>query len=73
LVLGGFAPDGPSHRSGLPVARRTPDQLAAEFGDAFTLEHAETQSHHTPSGSVVEVVANAREARKLRGTLGTGT
>jgi SAM-dependent methyltransferase len=52
LVLGGFAPDGPTRCSGLPVARRTAEQLAAEFGDAFTLEHAETQSHHTPSGSV---------------------
>ncbi len=52
LVLAGFAPDGPTHCSGLPVSRRTAEQLAAEFGDAFTLEHAETQAHHTPSGSV---------------------
>jgi trans-aconitate methyltransferase len=50
LVLGGFAPEGPTHCSGLPVARRTAEQLAAELGDAFTLEHAETQTHHTPAG-----------------------
>jgi SAM-dependent methyltransferase len=52
LVIGGFAPDGPSHCSGLPTARRSAEQLAGEFAPRFTLEHAETEAHHTPGGAV---------------------
>ncbi len=54
VVLGGFAPGGPTHCSGLPVARRSADQLAAELAPYFTLEHAETESHRTPTGTVQE-------------------
>lgn len=52
VVIGGFAPDGPSHCSGLPTVRRSAEQLAGEFAPCFTLEHAETESHHTPGGAV---------------------
>jgi len=50
LVLAAFAPDGPTHCSGLPVQRRGPEEFAAEFAAGATLEHAEREEHHTPSG-----------------------
>ena len=51
VILAGFAPGGPTHCSGLPTAQRSTEQLAAEFADHFTLEHAETETHHTPTGA----------------------
>ncbi len=54
LVIGGFAPDGPTHCSGMPTARRLADELAAEFGERFDLEHTEHETHMTPSGSAQE-------------------
>ncbi|MEV5574803.1 class I SAM-dependent methyltransferase [Spirillospora sp. NPDC052269] len=51
VVLGGFGPEGPTHCSGLPVARRSTDELAAELGDDFTTLDARTQVHHTPAGA----------------------
>lgn len=51
IVLGTFAPDGPTHCSGLPVARWSPEQLAAELGGDFTLTSAHRDRHHTPSGA----------------------
>lgn len=52
VIVAAFAPDGPLRCSGLPVVRYAPEQLHAEFGDAFRLvEHAE-EAHVTPSGSV---------------------
>jgi trans-aconitate methyltransferase len=52
IILGTFAPDGPTHCSGLPVARYSAEDLAAELGDAFALTAADGESHHTPSGTV---------------------
>jgi trans-aconitate methyltransferase len=52
IVLATFAPDGPTHCSGLPVARYSADALAAELGDAFTPASARAEHHHTPSGAV---------------------
>jgi trans-aconitate methyltransferase len=56
IVLGTFAPSGPTHCSGLPVARYSPDelatQLAAVLGDKATLVGARTYQHHTPAGGV---------------------
>ncbi|GAB3669192.1 class I SAM-dependent methyltransferase [Nocardioides korecus] len=49
LVIGGFAPDGPTHCSGMPTARRSADELAAEFEELFDLEHSEHETHVTPS------------------------
>lgn len=50
LVLGTFAPDGPTSCSGLPTARYDDAALAAQFAPDFTLEHSETEQHTTPSG-----------------------
>lgn len=51
LVIGGFAPDGPERCSGLVVARRSPADVAALFGDDFTLVEARRETHRTPGGS----------------------
>lgn len=48
LVLGCFAPDGPTQCSGLDTLRLGPDELAARFVPHFTLERAEREVHHTP-------------------------
>ncbi len=50
LVLGTFAPDGPTSCSGLPTARYDATGLAALFAPDFTLEHSESEQHTTPSG-----------------------
>ena len=50
-VISGFAVDGPERCSGLPVARRDPDDIAAAFGDAFTLVESRREVHSTPAGS----------------------
>lgn len=54
IVLATFAPDGPTHCSGLPVARYTATDLAGEmataFGDVVVGHH--TEQHHTPTGAV---------------------
>ena len=51
VVLGTFAPDGPTACSGLPVARHDAADLAARFAPAFGLETAEREVHRTPSGA----------------------
>ena len=50
-VIGGFAPGGPERCSGLVVARRSPEDLAALFGPDFTLVAEAKEDHHTPSGA----------------------
>lgn len=52
VVMGTFAADGPTRCSGLPVARYAPDDLAATFGDDFSLVESEREEHRTPSGTV---------------------
>jgi SAM-dependent methyltransferase len=49
-VIGCFAADGPEKCSGLPVVRRDPDDIAALFGDAFTLVDLRREVHSTPAG-----------------------
>ncbi len=51
VVVGGFAPDGPERCSGLAVARRSPEDVAALFGPDFELVREAKENHHTPSGS----------------------
>jgi hypothetical protein len=51
-IVATFAPNGPQTCSGLPVARYSPDALAAEFGEAFELVETRTYDHHTPWGAV---------------------
>ena len=56
IVLATFTPDGPTHCSGLPVARYTAtdlaDELATAFGDAIIVTNHRTEEHHTPAGTV---------------------
>lgn len=50
-LIAGFAPDGPQRCSGLPVVRRSPEQIAALFGPRFTLVQTRAERHRTPSGA----------------------
>lgn len=51
LVIGGFAPDGPTQCSGLPTAQRSAHELALEFAEHFTQVALEADVHTTPSGA----------------------
>lgn len=50
-IIAGFANDGPEKCSGLPVARREPEDIAKLFGKAFTLIEQRHETHATPWGS----------------------
>ena len=50
-IIATFAPDGPEKCSGLPVARYSPEALAAELGHEFTLIESRLHQHITPSGA----------------------
>lgn len=50
-IIGGFAPDGPERCSGLTVARRSADDIAAVMGEGFELIDARRQIHRTPGGA----------------------
>ncbi|ODS63240.1 MAG: methyltransferase [Arenimonas sp. SCN 70-307] len=50
-VIGGFAPDGPERCSGLEVARRSAQDIAAVLGDAFELVEERYENHTTPGGT----------------------
>ena len=56
IVMAAFAPDGPAHCSGLPVARYDAAGLAAElttaFGDTVTVTGSRSEEHRTPWGAV---------------------
>ena len=47
----GFAVDGPTHCSGLPVSRYGPDTLAAQFADLDVVE-ARRVEHVTPGDTI---------------------
>jgi trans-aconitate methyltransferase len=49
-LLATFAPDGPTHCSGLPVARYSGAELAALVGQSWELLSTDTQEHTTPAG-----------------------
>lgn len=51
VVIGGFASDGPEKCSGLPVARRDPNDIAELFGSEFKLLDARREVHQTPWGA----------------------
>ena len=51
-VFGSFAPDGPQRCSGLPVARYSAADLAAELGSRWKLISQDREEHHTPAGVV---------------------
>lgn len=50
-VVAGFAPDGPSRCSGLPVVRRDAAAIAAVLGNAFELLDTRAELHRTPGGA----------------------
>lgn len=50
-VIGGFAPDGPERCSGLPVARRSAEDIAAILAPSFSLVAKRSERHLTPSGA----------------------
>ena len=47
-VIGGFAPDGPDRCSGLPVARRSAEDIVAAMGPAFAQVMHRKEEHYTP-------------------------
>jgi trans-aconitate methyltransferase len=51
-VFGCFAPDGPQHCSGLPVARYSPAQLARQIGARWLLIRQDREEHVTPAGII---------------------
>jgi trans-aconitate methyltransferase len=51
-VFGCFAPDGPQHCSGLPVARYSPAQLARQLGTRWLLISQDREEHVTPAGTI---------------------
>jgi trans-aconitate methyltransferase len=51
-VFGCFAPDGPQHCSGLPVARYSPAQLARQIGTKWLLISQDREEHITPAGTI---------------------
>lgn len=50
IVIAGFSTNGPTHCSGLPVARRSPEELAREFSEHFSVLDAFERDHVTPAG-----------------------
>jgi hypothetical protein len=50
-IIATFALDGPVMCSGLPVARYSPETLAAELGDGFRLVESVPHQHRTPWGT----------------------
>jgi SAM-dependent methyltransferase len=50
-IIATFALDGPEKCSGLPVARYSPEMLAAELGGEFTLIESVPHVHETPWGT----------------------
>jgi len=51
-VIATFALEGPEKCSGLPVTRYSPETLAAELGDRFTLVESRPYAHTTPWGAL---------------------
>ena len=52
VIIATFAPDGPHHCSGLPVARYSAEDLIALLGDAFTVVETFREEHTTPTGGL---------------------
>jgi len=51
-ILATFAPDGPTHCSGLPVLRYDANDLAAEFAPHLDLVTSRREEHITPAGRI---------------------
>lgn len=55
-IIGGFASDGPTQCSGLPVMRRDAADMAELFRSHFKLIDSRTETHVTPSGAAQRFV-----------------
>jgi len=51
VIVATFALEGPEKCSGLPVMRYSPETLASELGDQFTLVESRPHLHTTPWGA----------------------
>jgi trans-aconitate methyltransferase len=51
VILGVFAPDGPTHCSGLPVARYDSKALLGALGGSFDVLEVRRERHVTPQGA----------------------
>lgn len=56
VLVATFAADGPQKCSGLDVARYSPAELHAQFGDEFRLLESVSEDHVTPMGTVQKFV-----------------
>ena len=56
VLVATFAADGPQKCSGLEVARYSPDELHAQFGDEFRLLRSVSEDHVTPMGTTQKFV-----------------
>src|ERR1035437_9248667 len=52
VILAAFALDGPTHCSGLPVARYSPTGLARALGPGFSTTGTTSEQHTTPDGTI---------------------
>lgn len=52
IIVSAFGPEGPTHCSGLEVARYDADSLHAEFGKSFRLVSSLQELHETPFGTM---------------------
>jgi SAM-dependent methyltransferase len=52
FIVATFAPDGPEHCSGLPVARYSPESLSNLLGGDFEVVEQAREEHVTPAGTV---------------------
>ena len=50
-LIAGFAPDGPERCSGLSVARRSAQEIAAAMAPHFVLVESRREDHRTPGGA----------------------
>ena len=50
LLIGTFAPDGPTRCSGLPVVRYSAAEIGKALGHSFRLELRFSDAHRTPAG-----------------------
>lgn len=50
-VIAGFAPDGPERCSGLPVVRRSAEDIGRLFADGWRLVAQRAEQHLTPAGA----------------------
>jgi trans-aconitate methyltransferase len=64
VVIATFAPDGPDHCSGLPVARYDAAGLASLLGPSFELVAERREQHRTPAGTAQRFAWAALRARR---------